>query len=81
MIRLKNYNKLSDPLYKKIGDICLFSIPLYIPIIMTLPIDGVTKLWISGALSFILATVKIISKFTLDPNYVESNNKTVEKSN
>jgi hypothetical protein len=74
-ISLNNYNKPSHPLFKSIGDVCLFAIPLYISILTTLPISDTIKLWIMTGLSFVLATIKIISKFTIDPNYKDNDNK------
>jgi hypothetical protein len=83
-ISLNNYNKPSHILFKKIGDICLFAIPLYTPIILSLPITGNTKLWITAMTSILMATVKIISKFSIDPNYKEDvvdNSIEVDKDN
>jgi len=71
-LKLSNYNKPSHPLFKRIGDICLVAIPLYSSILTTLPINDNSKLWILAGLSSALATVKIITKFTLDPNYKEN---------
>ena len=65
-ISFNNYNKVSNKIAKRIGDICLFSIPIYIPIILELPIKDSIKTWLISSLSFIMATVKIISKFTTD---------------
>jgi len=72
-LKLSNYNKPSHPLFKKIGDVCLVAIPSYSLILTTLPINDNIKLWILAGLSSALATVKIISKFTLDPSYVDNN--------
>jgi len=67
-----NYNKPSQPIYRKIGDICLFAIPLYTPIILSLPITDNVKLIVTAITSIVLATVKIISKFSVDSNYMGS---------
>jgi hypothetical protein len=77
-LKLSNYNKPSHKTYRLIGDIALFAIPIYIPIIMSLPISDLIKSWIVASLSFISGTIKIISKFTLDENYVDNN---IQQSN
>ena len=71
-LKFSNYNKPSQPLYRNIGDMCLFAIPLYLSILAPLPIDNILKLWIGGGLGFMLATVKIITKFTIDSTYFET---------
>jgi hypothetical protein len=80
-LKLSNYNKPSNKTYRLIGDIALFAIPIYIPIIMSLPISDLIKSWIVASLSFISGTIKIISKFTLDENYVDSNTKSIQEPN
>jgi hypothetical protein len=81
-LSLNNYNKPSHPLFKRIGDICLFAIPLYTPIILSLPMTGTIKLMVTIIISTLLATVKIISKFSIDPNYKEQDdNKDAIHSN
>jgi hypothetical protein len=77
-LSFSNYNKPSNPLFKRIGDICLFTIPLYIPILTSIPILENTKLWIIGILSIVLATVKIISKFSLNPNFKDNVDSNIE---
>lgn len=79
-INLNNYNKPSHPLFKKIGDICLFAIPLYITTLTTLPIPDKNKVLMLTVLSILLATIKIVTKFTLDPNYVDTTTQ-VDKDN
>lgn len=74
MLALSNYNKPSHPLWQRIGDISIFGIMLYIPIIMSLPIDMTLKLWITNSMTFVSSTIKLISKFTLDPNYGHTDN-------
>jgi len=64
--KLSNYNKPSHKTFKLIADISIYAIPIYLPIIMTLPVSDNTKLWINTGLSFLSATIKIISKFTAD---------------
>ena len=80
-LKLSNLNKPSDPKWQKIGDIALFAIPIYIPIVMGLPINDLLKSWIMAGLSFVLGTVKIISKFTLDSDYIEPIAKATPESN
>jgi hypothetical protein len=80
-ISLNNYNKPSHPLFKRIGDICLFAIPLYSSTLITLPIPDKTKVLVLTILSILLATIKIVTKFTIDPNYKEDDNKDAIHSN
>jgi hypothetical protein len=70
-LKLSNYNKPSNPKWALVGNICLYAIPLYIPILLSLPLTDNGKLWVNAISSMVLATVKIISKFTSDSNYVE----------
>jgi hypothetical protein len=77
-LKLSNYKKKSDPKWHLIGDICLYSIPLYIAILTPLPLGDNLKLWLIGVLSFVLTTVKIITKYTVDPNFVQ--NETTEST-
>ena len=72
-LKLSNYNKPSHPLFKRIGDICLVAIPIYAPVILSLPLTGDTKAWIVAVVGGLLATVKFVSKFSIDPNYKEDN--------
>ena len=78
ILKFSNYGKPSDPKLKLIGDIALYSIPLYLPIILSLPIPDLVKAWLSPLFTAILATIKIITKFTLDPNYVEPTSDSTE---
>jgi hypothetical protein len=71
-ISLNNYNKPSHPLFKRIGDICLVAIPIYAPVILSLPLTGNTKAWVVSIAGGLLATVKLVSKFTVDPSYKDS---------
>jgi hypothetical protein len=70
-LQLSNLNKPSEPRWKLVGDIALYAIPIYLPIILSLPISDSAKAWISPLFTAVLATIKILSKFTLDLNYVE----------
>jgi len=71
-LKFKNYDKPDSPIWKKVGDICLFTIPIYTPMLLSLPFTDTQKMWIGGLLNMVLATIKIITKFTSDPDYVET---------
>jgi hypothetical protein len=74
MLKLSNYNKPSNPKWRKIGDIAIVAIPIYTSIILTLPgLDPNTVTWVNAIGNSILATIKLIGQFTLDPNYTEEN--------
>lgn len=70
--KLDNYNKPSNKKWKLVGDICLTAIPVYIPIILALPINEEIKLLVNSLCAFILATIKIISNFTSELDEVET---------
>lgn len=65
-LKLSNYNKPSNKTFKLIGDILIYAIPVYIPIIMSSPISETYKSWIIAIMTTISSTVKLISKFTTD---------------
>jgi len=71
-ITTNNWTSPSHPLFKKIGDYCIILIPIYTPIIMSSPLTDIHKAWTVSLLSAVLATVKLISKCTIDPNYVDT---------
>lgn len=79
IFKLSNYNKPSHKTFKLIADICIYAIPVYIPIINSFPLSDNTKLWIVNGLTILSATIKLISKFTTDSNYVDNTSETINK--
>lgn len=71
-MKLSNLGKPSHPKYKKLADIALYMLMAELPIVAILPVSDNTKLWITLGLTQATVLVKAITKFTLDPNYVDS---------
>ena len=71
MIKLSNLGKPSNPNYKKIADIALYMLMAELPVVAMLPVSDNTKLWITLGLTQATVLIKAITKFTIDPNYVE----------
>jgi hypothetical protein len=71
-LSLNNWNKPSHPFWKKFGDYALITIPVYTPIVLCLPIPNTFKMWLVSIMSCTFATAKLITKCTLDPNYVNT---------
>jgi len=66
MIRLSinNWQQPSEKKFKKIADILLYSLPLYLAAIIASPMDDTLKLWLNFGFTLVIITVKTISKFT-----------------
>jgi len=66
MIRLSinNWQQPSEKKFKKIADILLYSLPLYLGAIIAAPMDETLKLWLNFGFTLAIITVKTISKFT-----------------
>ena len=74
-LSINNLGKPADPKYKKIADIALYLLLAEIPIVATLPVSDTVKFWITLGLTQGTIAIKAITKFTLDPNYVDDNNQ------
>jgi len=59
-----NFSRPSNKRLKKIADIILYSLPLYLGAIMALPISDVWKMWLNFGVTIITVTIKGITKFT-----------------
>ena len=68
MVKLshKNLTKPSNRKWKKVADIVLYTLPLYLGAIMALPISDECKMWVNFVVTMIVVTIKGISKFTLE---------------
>lgn len=71
-LSVSNLGKPADPKYKKWADIALYMLMAELPIVAILPVSDTAKLWITLGLTQATVIIKAISKFTLDPNYVDS---------
>jgi len=65
-LQINNWTKPSNKKWKLIGDICIYSLPLFLTAVMAAPISEDWKLWINFLLSVILVGAKTISKFTAE---------------
>ena len=61
--KTSNWNKLTPKKWKRLGNACLFAIPLLSPVIAGYPIDPIVKVWISSVLSTVLVVAKFVTKF------------------
>ena len=72
MIKLSNLGKPSHPKWKKIADIALYMLMAELPVVAMLPVSDTAKLWITLGLTQGTVLIKAITKFTLDPEYVDT---------
>jgi len=63
-LNINNWQQPSEKKFKKIADILLYSLPLYLGAVMASPMDETLKLWVNFGITFVIITVKTISKFT-----------------
>lgn len=66
MLALDNLKKPSNKKWKAVADFFLYSLPLYLGVILTLPLPDNTKMWINFGISMAIVTLKSISKFTTE---------------
>jgi hypothetical protein len=66
-ISVKNLNKPSHPVLKRIADYLLYTLPIILTSIMALPISEDAKLWLNFGLSVIIVLIKGATKFTAEP--------------
>lgn len=66
MFSTDNLSKPSNRKWKSIADFFLFTLPLYLGAMMTIPIDEELKLWISFGLTMVVITLKGLSKLTAE---------------
>lgn len=64
MFKAENLSKPSNKKWKSVADFLLYSLPLYLGAILTLPISEDAKLWANFAITMIVVSVKGLSKFT-----------------
>jgi hypothetical protein len=63
-LSIDNLSKPSSKKWKKVADIFLYTMPLYLTTIMAVPISEDLKLWINFGITMLTITLKTISKFT-----------------
>ena len=63
-LKVENLSKPSNKKWKAIADIFLYTLPLYLGAVMTLPISDNIKLWVTFGVTFLTVTLKGLTKFT-----------------
>jgi len=63
-IRIDNLSKPDNTAWKKISDVLLYVLPVYLTTSLTLPIPEQYKFWINYGVTMIIVTLKGLSKFT-----------------
>ena len=61
--KISNWNKITPKCWKRIGDVCIYSLPLLQGVIMQSPFSSDTKIWINFILGIFLVGSKMITKF------------------
>ncbi len=74
MLSLENLKKPSDRKWKAVADFFLYSLPLYLGVILALPLADNTKVWINFGISMAIVTLKSLSKFTTEEAKQDGNN-------
>jgi predicted phosphoadenosine phosphosulfate sulfurtransferase len=63
-ISVKNLSRPSNKAWKKVADFFLYTLPLYLGVIVALPLPEETKIWINFGMSMAVVTLKGLTKFT-----------------
>jgi hypothetical protein len=66
MFRIENLSKPSNKEWKRVADTLLYTLPLYLGAIMSLPVSETVKLWLNFGVTIITVTIKGVSKFTTE---------------
>jgi hypothetical protein len=66
MFSTNNLNKPDHKLLKQIADIALYTLPLYVTVVLGMPISDNTQKWIIVGLNTTVVIFKAITKFTTD---------------
>jgi len=65
-LRLENIDKPSNRKLKKIADFLLYTLPGYLGLVMALDMSDKSKMWVNFAISFVIVTLKGLTKFTTE---------------
>ena len=76
--RYSNLDRPSNRRFKEVADFLLYTMPLYLGIILTLPIGPNSKMWINTSFSVVIVTLKGLTKFTSDETLPTDVNNTKE---
>ena len=61
-----NLGKPSNKKWKAIADFFLYTLPLYLGAVITLPLSETAKLWITFGATILTVTLKGLTKFTAE---------------
>lgn len=65
-LKISNLKKPSNKKFKRIGDILLYTLPLYSVAIVASPCPDKLKLWLNFVLTVAVITLKGITKFSAE---------------
>ena len=68
----QNLNKPSHPVFKRIADYLLYTLPVILTSVMALPVSEEIKLWLNFGISVVIVLIKGATKFTAEPESNES---------
>jgi hypothetical protein len=63
-ISIDNLSKPSNQNWKRVSNAFLYTMPLYLTTIMSIPISEGLKLWLNFVITILIITLKGFSKFT-----------------
>lgn len=69
-MKTSNLSKPDSKNWKKVSNFFLYTMPVYLTAIMTLPISETYKLWINFGITILTVTLKGFSKFTTDEDTI-----------
>lgn len=72
-LKLSNLSKPSNPKWKLVADILLYTLPAYSLAMAASPLPEAFKLWANFVIGTTVITIKAISKFTSDEPIEETN--------
>lgn len=58
-----NWNKKTPLFWKRLGDVCIYSLPLWQGLIMKSPLSPEAREWAEFIVGFILVLTKMLTKF------------------
>lgn len=70
---VKNFNKPSNKKLKAVADFFLYTLPLYMGAILAMPIPEEKKMWINAIITFVIVTIKGVTKFTSEETNIPEN--------
>ena len=66
-LKISNLKKPSNKKLKLIADVLLYALPAYSTVIIASPLSEGVKLWANFAITFVVITIKGLTKFTSEP--------------